>query len=426
MRRSARLAERQAKIASEAAREPKAKKIRSDDRNHRTLEVKNVRRSARLAEKRKKLINEAPREPKAKKSRSDFRTTNVATIDNGTMVEVFKYLNYCQLAKNSLVSKRFRDLIQIHRHSFALLYVDTIGMERSDDHLATFNIFNQKLSTKEHNEWIIRNGYSKRVSLEDRVLGKRRTKYERKTYQLSAYADYNVPIHRRTNTRTTVFLTRAELHPKNWPSFQHFVRLLTDPFVSIRWIELTAQNDVLNLMTGAMNPDRCRIQCRGLTFNLEGDAQKFISWVKDHVCCYEIHVNYKCHNSGSDCDKELVDLFVTGAPCTSAIMVQDYDLHKVIAEFVQKFMDLKSQNEYQMVGAIQGKIADREVIEVLKRNHIQFVKEDVKGRAGGSTEQVIEFVNSDVGKKLELSYHYSLENAKFYYQSCFFLHCKNL
>ncbi|KAI1709855.1 hypothetical protein Ddc_13681 [Ditylenchus destructor] len=46
-----------------------------------------------------------------------IRNTKIANMDNGTTVEAFKFLNYYQLAKKSLVSKRFRNLIQIHRHS---------------------------------------------------------------------------------------------------------------------------------------------------------------------------------------------------------------------------------------------------------------------------------------------------------------------
>ncbi|KAI1694688.1 hypothetical protein DdX_19983 [Ditylenchus destructor] len=44
-------------------------------------------------------------------------------MDNGTMVEAFKFLNYYQLATSSLVTKRFRDLIRTHRHKLALLHI---------------------------------------------------------------------------------------------------------------------------------------------------------------------------------------------------------------------------------------------------------------------------------------------------------------
>ncbi|KAI1690596.1 hypothetical protein DdX_22405 [Ditylenchus destructor] len=87
-----------------------------------------MRRSTRIAEKQAKVENDFQREPKAEKKRSNAKVTAIAVMDNGTMVQAFKYLNYCQLAKNSLVSKRFRNLIRTHRHSLALLYVDAIGM----------------------------------------------------------------------------------------------------------------------------------------------------------------------------------------------------------------------------------------------------------------------------------------------------------
>ncbi|KAI1697034.1 hypothetical protein DdX_18743 [Ditylenchus destructor] len=54
---------------------------------------------------------------------------NIAAMDNGTMVEAFKFLNYYQLAKNSLVSKRYWNLIRTHRHKLALLDVNYIDMK---------------------------------------------------------------------------------------------------------------------------------------------------------------------------------------------------------------------------------------------------------------------------------------------------------
>ncbi|KAI1713326.1 trypsin inhibitor like cysteine rich domain-containing protein [Ditylenchus destructor] len=91
-----------------------------------TIESKEMRRSARLGEKQMNSKNEAETEPKAMKSQSDDRISNIATMDNGTMVESFKFLNYRQLAKNSLVSNRYWNLIRTHRHSLALLDIKEI------------------------------------------------------------------------------------------------------------------------------------------------------------------------------------------------------------------------------------------------------------------------------------------------------------
>lgn len=46
--------------------------------------------------------------------------------------------------------------------------------------------------------------------------------------------------------------------------------------------------------------------------------------------CDEIDVD-----RGSNFEEELLDLFLTGEPCTSAIYVRYYDLSKVIADLVQ-------------------------------------------------------------------------------------------
>ncbi|KAI1695228.1 hypothetical protein DdX_19699 [Ditylenchus destructor] len=95
-----------------------------------TIEANKMHRFTRATEKQEaKVENEAREEPKAKKSRLADRISTVAKLDNGTMVEAFKYLNYCQLAKNSLVSMRFRNVIQTHRHKLAVLYVDSIRMK---------------------------------------------------------------------------------------------------------------------------------------------------------------------------------------------------------------------------------------------------------------------------------------------------------
>ncbi|KAI1692740.1 hypothetical protein Ddc_23365 [Ditylenchus destructor] len=89
-----------------------------------------MQRSARLGGKLTNFENEAQREPKAKNCQSDDSTSNIAAMDNGTMIESFKFLNYCQLATSSLVSKRFWNLIRTHRHKLALLYVNRIYMVR--------------------------------------------------------------------------------------------------------------------------------------------------------------------------------------------------------------------------------------------------------------------------------------------------------
>ncbi|KAI1696056.1 trypsin domain-containing protein [Ditylenchus destructor] len=106
-------------------------------------------------------------------------------------------------------------------------------------------------------------------------------------------------------------------------------------------------------------------QCERLNIRFIGNTQKFIVWIKDHVRCdeFEIYVD-----SDSNYDEELLDLFLTGAPCTSAINVINYDLSKVIVDLVQKFMGLANRNEYQVVESIRGEVDGRGVVEEFKKS----------------------------------------------------------
>ncbi|KAI1699640.1 hypothetical protein Ddc_18476 [Ditylenchus destructor] len=119
-------------------------------------------------------------------------------MDNGTLVEAFKFLNYSQLAKNSLVSKRFSNLISTHRHSLIILRVETISMKRYSHILynilcnnLSFSIFNKKFSTEEYNDWVMQNGYSKQVPFEDQVDRTEGTQNDCLGYWLNASAYYS-------------------------------------------------------------------------------------------------------------------------------------------------------------------------------------------------------------------------------------------
>ncbi|KAI1692315.1 hypothetical protein DdX_21325 [Ditylenchus destructor] len=181
-------------------------------------------------------------------------------MDNGTMVEAFKYLNYCQLAKKSLVSKRYRNLIRTHRHSLALLYVNEISMDSYPASPAAIEIFEEELSSKEYNEWVVRNNYSKQAPIEDQIASTENTQNIPSGYRLYARASYNDLNNREWNDGTTVLYAQVEVNHENWPVFQHFVRLATDPFIYIDCMALTYQTDVLNLLAGAINSDR--LQCK--------------------------------------------------------------------------------------------------------------------------------------------------------------------
>ncbi|KAI1697613.1 hypothetical protein Ddc_19605 [Ditylenchus destructor] len=327
----------------------------------------------------------------------------MATMDNGTMVEAFKYLNYSQLAKNGLVSKRFCNLIRTHRNYLALLHVDFITMGDSDAIVsAVIKIFNKELTPDDYNEWIVRNGYSKQVSLEGGIAEKESTQNVPSCYHLGAYAYYKGLVHRDEFVdRTTVFSAQVELNDENWPVFQHFVRLATDPFIYIECVQLTYQNDVLNLLTRAINSDRNRLQCKELEFFLDGNSQIFMNWIKDHVRCNECRI----YNFGDlNHDEEFLDFIVTGVHCTSSIVVRFYKLTKVVANFVQKFVDLKNCDEYKFVQSIKSDAKDvNGVVQELKHNYPEFLVNEEKDDDHGSTEHVFEFINNDIEKKLQLT-----------------------
>ncbi|KAI1702046.1 hypothetical protein DdX_15730 [Ditylenchus destructor] len=350
-----------------------------------------MRRADRLSEKQTKPSD--GREPSAKKKRWDGSITTTAIFDNETMVETFKFLTYMQLAKTSQVSARFSNLIRSHRHKLALLYVDSVVLNHSGNsdfrtRPILVEIFDQKLSPEAYKEWVSLNGYSKEIPTEDQVVGEQSAQYGHRVYELWADAGYK--------GSTNVFYAQAKLSHENWPVFQHFVRLITDPFVYIQQIDLIPQNDVLHLLIGAFTQDSNRLQWKKLRLNLEGNVQKFIGWIKGHVLCDTITIGKRsCFTNTiitdncrrSNYDEGLLDLMMTGAHCTSKIDILTYDSSKVIVDFVQKFMDLKTSDECQVVESIQGPIEAREVIEVLKREYAGSAVKEERDEEDDITEQ---------------------------------------
>ncbi|KAI1700750.1 hypothetical protein Ddc_17948 [Ditylenchus destructor] len=342
-------------------------------------------------------------EPSAQKNRSENRGMNIATFDDDTTVEVFKYLNYCGLAKNSLVSKRFGNLICTHRHKLALLYVYSISIHKCTVNIRDptgIKVFSEVLSHEAYNAWVIRNGYSKQIPLEIQFAGMQSTRY---VYRLDADVDY---YYKNCNPRT-VLSANIKLSHENWPVFQHFFRLLTDPFVHIRHMTLPAHNDALNLVAGAINQSCGRRQCHLLSVSLQDNMQNLISWIKGHMRCYKIFI---MNRNGSNYDEELLDFFMTGANCTSRIYVKFYDPCKVIGDFVQKFMDLKSCNGNKVLEFIECHPNANVNVDVLSRGYAKFVVKGDINENSNHTWHFFEFVNNDIGKKLKLTIRIDLRN----------------
>ncbi|KAI1703554.1 hypothetical protein Ddc_16511 [Ditylenchus destructor] len=356
-----------------------------------------MRRSAEMLE------NEDQEKPTAKKNRSDDKITNIITIDNGTIVQVFKYLGYCGLAKNSLVSKRFRDLISSHRHKLALLYVNNISITTTNIDVPwdAIKIFNKELSPEEYNEWVIRNNYSKQVQLEDHVVEKQSSEYDHNAFYLRASAaseDLSLP----QSDLIFAFFALPVVNHENWPLFQHFVRLLTDPFIYIRSLTLTSQNGVLNLLATAMNPVHNRLQCDELVLNLDGKVQNLLCWIKKYVRCNRCEI-YEGNDDDTNYDKELIEFLVIGGQCTSKVNICHYDFSNAVVDLVQKIMDLKSCDENQIVECIQVKFTDERIVDLLKHDYTKFIVKEEEDDYDDSSVHAFEFVNSDIGKKLQLT-----------------------
>ncbi|KAI1702486.1 hypothetical protein Ddc_17051 [Ditylenchus destructor] len=339
-----------------------------------------------------------------------FRTTNIPAIDNETLVEAYKYLKYSDLATNCLVSKRFSNLIRTHRHKLALLNVDRISMEicydPDDNKTLDKFVFDKKLTPEEYNDWVIRNGYSKHIPFESQVVGKRCKQY-RSIYKLSAVC-YKDKSSCQSSGSTTVFHARTKFKHKNWPLFQHFVRLLTDPFIYICRMELAPQIDVFNLLAGAIKPDRGRLQCEKLTFDLDDHVQKFDGWIEDNVRCSKLLI-YKCsmyiylgilNFDIANYGKALIKFHASGAHCTPKIALLYYDLSDVVGVLLKKFMDHKISDVCQMVESIRGRVS-KSTAKIWKQLYTEFmVKEDEDDE---DTEESYEFANNNIETKLQLT-----------------------
>ncbi|KAI1700752.1 hypothetical protein Ddc_17950 [Ditylenchus destructor] len=301
------------------------------------------------------------------------------------------------MSKNSVFLEFFAVICSESKETDPGIGFPTIFWSEVNRNSTGITIFDKVLYLKAYSEWVIYNNYSIEVPLQDQDGSTQSTLYKRKIYGLWANA-----VYKDSNGSygiKKVLSASVKLNQGNWPVFQHFVRLLTDPFIYIRRLELIPQIEVSNLLAcGANNLDHNRVKCTVLSATLRGNVQTLIKWIKGHArCdsfCIEIYTN-------SNYDEELLDVFMNGAKCTSEITLGNYDLCKVLIIFVQKFMDLKSCNENLPVETTRGIISNLHVEEV-KRCYAEFIVKEERNEDDESIEQVFEFVNSDIGKKLEL------------------------
>ncbi|KAI1699934.1 hypothetical protein DdX_17027 [Ditylenchus destructor] len=371
-------------------------------------------RRSRMAWKQAALKNETQTESEAKKCRTDKRNSKIDALGNETMVELFKFLNYSGLAQSSLVSKKFRDVIQIHRPSLQRLYVDYIEIRNTDKEPSPVQMNDQEVSSEAYNEWVISNGYSKKIPFEDQTVGQEGTQNERKVYELSAYAEVEAD-----EVGIRVAHACVEFNNENWPLFQHFLRLIADPNIYIRNMTLVPHMDFLNLLGAAINPanpNRHRLECEELCFVLDGDVQGMMNWVKKYILCDEFQISGKMnvHPQPSNFDPELLEFFLTSANCTTVITLTHYTLSRAIVDLVQKFLDLKNRDEFQLMECIDGEISYRSIGEMTRTYAKYIVKDEEEGDEadGDIKKHMFEFVNNDIGKKLMAQTHF--QNAQTY------------
>ncbi|KAI1715853.1 hypothetical protein Ddc_10770 [Ditylenchus destructor] len=205
---------------------------------------------------------------------------------------------------------------------------------------------------------------------------------------------------------------------KNLPLNQHFVRLVADPNIYICNLILHPQNDVLHLLANAIETQGSKLQCKWLKVsvgNKDGE-ENFISRVKNHVRCYQLDIYHRDSPCKYD-DDIMLDLFLNGALMTPAILASNYDFSNIVVDLVQKFLNLKECDQFQLVPSIRSYVA-KPVLEVLKHHYAP--KEPREGTSA------FEFINNNILKKLEIIVKISDKISCSYSDDRFSLNINNL
>ncbi|KAI1691749.1 hypothetical protein DdX_21661 [Ditylenchus destructor] len=148
-------------------------------------------------------------------------------------------------------------------------------------------------------------------------------------------------------------------------------------------------------------------------FNKELSPEEYDEWVVRNNYSKQISPIYQAagdrrayeliaYGYYKDLDKQLLDFFATGSHCTSEVFVIFNWISKaVIVDFVQKFMDLKSRDDSQLVESIRGYVSET-TAEAMKNNYVKFFTQgNYENR--WNVEDIFELVNADIAKKLQLT-----------------------
>ncbi|KAI1715851.1 hypothetical protein Ddc_10768 [Ditylenchus destructor] len=220
---------------------------------------------------------------------------------------------------------------------------------------------------------------------------------------------------------TTVFhaLVPLVLSHKYSPLFQHFIRLIADPNIYINHLHLGLQNDVLSLLSQAIgNQNSNRLRCEKLRVMFNKNTQNIINWVKNHVCCNELNIDGYYSTTDYCYDELILDLCLNGAHITSALNFDSYDFSNVVFNFVQKFIDLKEADQYQIVQSIRSwnmKLmlpgVEPEILKILESNCATLPRKMIVPKIVNYLEGLrkerrteLEFINNNILKKLQITF----------------------
>ncbi|KAI1706611.1 hypothetical protein Ddc_15192 [Ditylenchus destructor] len=330
-------------------------------------------------------------------------------VDDHTLEQTFKFLGYFQLAKSSLVSRRFSRVIQSNRSRLAKLRVKKLLMDRRIRiHQNFITVCDVEFNPNEYREWAYPYGYTKGYRFDSPVVAvtaaydsrspeRREQHHSFIRLQALAYED--------SNTLVTVFsaVTSTKLSYDNWPLYQHFIRLLNDPFAYFERLTLISfQNFAWNALVENYGSRNRSVTCKYAKILLEDDSKDFLVWIKQNVVSEDLSLR-RYETSTYDQD-DTVSFLSTGQKCASSVVLRDevYNgehLIGAIYDLIEKFLDLETSIQCQMISSINF----RHICNLSERFLTNFARAFVRDEiVEDSFSRIYQFMNRNIKKKLEV------------------------
>ncbi|KAI1692016.1 hypothetical protein DdX_21492 [Ditylenchus destructor] len=351
------------------------------------------------------------------------------------MIDSLRFLNYCDLAKASLISKKLSEFIQTHRSSLPFLRVKEMLMEYHEEQLpdrysrksfSTITLFGVKNFDLDHKDWIKSNGYSATFEFEH----KQSPPEPSNRISLHAAARFHESgscIKEDSAPLTVVFSTfvKPNFHRidcrRHWPMLQHFVRLLSDPFVYFERIQLVSlRNELWKPLVKNLKLTLTRTLCNDAEVCVENNAGEFLNWMKNYLRCS--HLSLRSTGSPND---ELAAFLLSGSTCTPLAVISGTYNKELEHNLVARFLTLKQIDRDQVIPSISfpWMISVHTIKEMFEDKFSDFlVREE---NTSESFLQVYEFTNSDIMQKLEVEFCKSRERMHLSLANCF-MKVKNL